>query len=165
MIYKRFKMPVMILAAFVLTGCQAMMLNDDMQKIKFLTPDVQNAVCRVTVAGYEYDIAPPQTLWLERRDDPLDVACQHDGYKDARLKVLSYAAPQKYKQTLNKVIPGNQYDISPDGKPLYPDVVFVKMEQKPDRPDVYQVGPKVPAVPVGPVSQQALPWSRYPERK
>jgi hypothetical protein len=129
----RMRVPVLAIASvLVLSGCTGL-FQDSYQKIKVVTPGVENADCILSTEKNKYRMLTPRRVEVERSYRPMMVTCGKVGYYDGSVVVKSKIVGSPVTSHIY-----NGATESSNGSPLasessyeYPDIITVNLRARP----------------------------------
>ncbi len=108
-----------------LSAC-ATFIEGAQQQIEFETTGAENAICLVQTgaSGMKYQVRPPQTIWIKKSSDDMNVVCEAPGNRTATTHVESSTAGKTYLNIFNLGF-GAGYDGESGAMFKYPEKVVI----------------------------------------
>tara|TARA_R110001592_G_scaffold16881_14_gene71732 strand:- start:23135 stop:23818 length:684 start_codon:yes stop_codon:yes gene_type:complete len=107
-------------STLILGGCGYSMQSSN-QDITFLSSDVQDAKCLVSVDNRTYHVRPPQTVSIKSSANDMKVKCTAEGSKDVELVI----AAKNEKRAIWGAPAGKAWNYTSESLNNYPDVVTI----------------------------------------
>ncbi|MEK7802505.1 MAG: hypothetical protein AAB276_08635 [Pseudomonadota bacterium] len=119
------KHALFISSLFLLSSCSSM-IDGDMQKVSFVAQGASDSRCTIVVGenSYKYTVSPPQTIWIYKSAEDMNIDCSAQGGRSARLKVKSALAGSTFSNVLNGTL-GAVYDAETGAMFKYPSEVMI----------------------------------------
>lgn len=123
---KPIRITLALLATMTLGACSTV-TEGSQQQITFETIGAVDAVCEVNqgVNDYQYQVRPPQTIWVKKSRRDLTVVCEASGNRKAMTVVNTDVAATTFLNVFNGVVPGAAYDAESGAFFKYPDKIVV----------------------------------------
>ena len=119
-----FRFLSLIFSILVLAGC-ASALGDAQQKVEFVTPGANDAVCLISNGETKYKIYTPGKITLSKRPGNLVVHCLADGNREKTVTIDPGHASTALGNAVTGFIPGIFVDYSTGALFEYPNTVSV----------------------------------------
>lgn len=119
------KRTLFLSSLLLLSSCSSMM-DGSMQKVSYVANGASDARCTIVVGdnSYKYTVSPPQTIWIYKSAEDMNIDCSAQGGRMARLKVKSVLAGSTFTNVLNGTL-GAVYDAETGAMFKYPSEVVI----------------------------------------
>ncbi len=109
----------------VLLGACSTAIDRSTQMITIETPGAQDAICHIMVDGILYKTYPPQTLRIQKSEEPLEVDCMAPGNRDQSVTVKPTVNQSVFYNITNGIVPGVLWDHETGAMFRYPETIVV----------------------------------------
>lgn len=135
-IMKPLRITLALLASMTLGACSTV-TEGSQQQITFETVGAVDAVCEVNqgVNDFQYQVRPPQTIWIKKSRRNLTVECDAPGNRKVTKIVETDLAATTFLNVFNGLVPGAAYDAESGAFFKYPDKIVIDFTTEMAKPN------------------------------
>ena len=133
---KPLRITLALLASMTLGACSTV-TEGSQQQITFETVGAVDAVCEVNqgVNDFQYQVRPPQTIWIKKSRRNLTVECDAPGNRKVTKIVETDLAATTFLNVFNGLVPGAAYDAESGAFFKYPDKIVIDFTTEMAKPN------------------------------
>lgn len=135
-IMKPIRITLAMFATLTLGACSTV-TEGSQQQITFETVGAVDAICEINQGAndYQYQVRPPQTIWVKKTRRDLNIECVAPGNRKASKVVETDVAATTFLNVFNGVLPGAAYDAESGAIFKYPDKIVIDFTSEVAKPN------------------------------